>query len=531
METRHQPTDNCQVNLSPRKSIRFDIGSPKTIQSDETKEKCKLREYCPTLPTASELKQYLAIVICGLSLWTTSWFIFGKVVLPGGYIFNMAALVLTGYIFGHTLERYTKVNAVVGMVLVGTLSKIFLPINILGNDSANVLDYHLRRIYPVIILTKGPLTWNWDYIKHNSVKVFTLATLPWIIECLSTAFFTFIFLEFPWYWGLHLGAILASVSPAVVVPTLISFDARGLGTKSNIALLVGNAGGLDTAFTEGMFGVINSAIFYESAPVYRVVKAFLAIFVGIVLGIVWGVLADVLPDHDDVYAATIRSLHIFAGGLLISYACGYFGWGGTSGVAIMVCAAAAATRWARRGWPLNNNPVSEVYKLLWRIFEAMLFTLSGSFFEISDLDAREFGLMVVCIFLALILRLLTAFLIALSNELPVKECIFIAITWIPKAIVEAVLVRVASDSLWREGTTDHDRKIATQHSNMIIIAILLTTTIGSILTTVMGPILLSPYSGVAPEELVSRPRSSSTESTPSKRSQQILDSFQYIDMQ
>lgn len=37
---------------------------------------------------------------------------------------------------------------------------------------------------------------------------------------------------------------------------------------------------------------------------------------------------------------------------------------------------------------------------------------------------------------ALLLRLLAAFLVALANDLSVKESLFIAITWIPKAIVE-----------------------------------------------------------------------------------------------
>lgn len=43
----------------------------------------------------------------------------------------------------------------------------------------------------------------------------------------------------------------------------------------------------------------------------------------------------------------------------------------------MVCAGTAATRWSRRGWSLNTNPVGEVYRVLWLIFEPMLFTLSG----------------------------------------------------------------------------------------------------------------------------------------------------------
>ncbi|CAH2243116.1 jg14412 [Pararge aegeria aegeria] len=433
-----------------------------------------------------------------------------------------------GYIFGHTLERYTTISPVVGMTLIGALCRTLVPVNFLENPTADAIDFHLRRIYPVIILTKGPLTWNWEYIKSNSVKVFSLATLPWIVECLSTAFFTHVLLGFPWYWGLHLGAILASVSPAVVVPTTNALSARGLGLKNQIALLVANAGGLDTAFTEGMFGVINSAVFYQSAPVYRIVKALLAIFVGIGLGVTWGVLADILPDHNDLYAPTIRSLHIFSGGVLIMYAGGYFGWGGVSGVAVMVCAFAAGTRWARRDWPINNNPVAQVFNLLWRIFEPMLFTLSGYFLEVTEITARDFGLILACIFSALLIRMLTAFLVALATDLSIKESIFVAITWIPKAIVEAVLVRVATDSLWAEGSTAQDKWIAKQHSNIIVIAILTTSTLGSVLTTTLGPILLSRDTRISPEEL-NRPQS--PQSSDIVRTNNTLDSFQYIDAQ
>ncbi|XP_050675578.1 sodium/hydrogen exchanger 9B2-like isoform X2 [Leptidea sinapis] len=493
-----------------QKTTQEEVKAPKTLRNAKSCGTQYIKYLRKNIPTVSDFKQYSAVLICGLSLWMTSWFIFEDLVFPGGYIFDMTALVVIGYLFGHMLQKYTSINAVVGMTLVGALARNLVPINFIENPMAYSVDYHLRRIYPVIILTKGPLSWNWEYIKQNSVKVFSLATMPWIIECLSTAFFTFIFLEFPWYWGLHLGAILSSVSPAVVVPTLVELDARGFGTKNKIAHLVGNAGGLDTAFTEGMFGVINSAIFYQSAPEYRIVKALLAIFVGIGLGVVWGFLADILPEHNDIYAPTIRSLHIFSGGILITFAASYFGWGGTSGVSIMVCSAAAATRWSRRGWAINKNPVSEVYKLLWTLFEPMLFTLSGYFLEVKQISAIEFGYILACIFSALLLRLLTAFLIALANELSVKESIFIAITWIPKAIVEAVLVRVATDSLWQEGATDQDRKIAAQHSNIIVISILITSTIGSLLTTLTGPLLLSESKAYRQHKAQERYRNRST---------------------
>lgn len=54
------------------------------------------------------------------------------------------------------------------------------------------------------------------------------------------------------------------------------------------------------------------------------------------------------------------------------------------------------------------------------------------------------------------------------------------------------------DSLW-DDATPKDRRIASQHANIIVIAILTTSTLGCALTRVLGPILLSQESRVAPE--------------------------------
>lgn len=64
--------------------------------------------------------------------------------------------------------------------------------------------------------------------------------------------------------------------------------------------------------------------------------------------------------------------------------------------------------------------------------------------------------------------------------------------------LQAVLVRVAADSLWASGSTNEDKRIARVHSNIIVIAILITSTLGSALTTVLGPVLLSQDSRIAP---------------------------------
>lgn len=80
----------------------------------------------------------------GLTLWGTSWFVFSDAVLPGGFAFNMTVVVISGYVFGHTLERHTTLNPIVGMTAVGALYRNLGPPSFLENPVANSIDFHLR---------------------------------------------------------------------------------------------------------------------------------------------------------------------------------------------------------------------------------------------------------------------------------------------------------------------------------------------------------------------------------------------------
>lgn len=86
----------------------------------------------------------IKLFILGLLLWGSSWFLFEDDVLPGGYLFEMGALVVSGYSFGHTLERFTTLNPVVGMTLVGVTWRYFSSTNFLKNPIADSIDFHLR---------------------------------------------------------------------------------------------------------------------------------------------------------------------------------------------------------------------------------------------------------------------------------------------------------------------------------------------------------------------------------------------------
>ena len=58
-----------------------------------------------------------------------------------------------------------------------------------------------------------------------------MAFSPCLAEALVVAVASHLFLGFPWLWGFMLGFVLAAVSPAVVVPCLLSLQERGFGVK------------------------------------------------------------------------------------------------------------------------------------------------------------------------------------------------------------------------------------------------------------------------------------------------------------
>lgn len=40
--------------------------------------------------------------------------------------------------------------------------------------------------------------------------------------------------------------------------------------------------------------------------------------------------------------------------------------------------------WARQGWKVNKNPVSEMFRILWIFFEPILFAFTGAQVEVSS---------------------------------------------------------------------------------------------------------------------------------------------------
>ncbi|KAF3837588.1 hypothetical protein F7725_005052 [Dissostichus mawsoni] len=117
-----------------------------------------------------------------------------------------------------------------GMLLAGLLLR-----NVPYVTDAVYIDTHwsaaLRNIALAVILTRAGLGLDPSALSRLKAVCVRLAVGPCVVEASVVAVVSHFLLGLPWVWGFILGFVLAAVSPAVVVPSMLLLQKEGLGVE------------------------------------------------------------------------------------------------------------------------------------------------------------------------------------------------------------------------------------------------------------------------------------------------------------
>ena len=118
-------------------------------------------------------------------------------------------------------------------------------------------------VYPAGFLTEIYLGLGLDAkaLKKLSKNVFLLSFLPCLAEAMAVGIVAHLIMGFPWLWGFLLGFVQGAVSPAVLVPCMLSLQEAKLGTNKGIPTLLIAAGSLDDVLAISGYTVLLSVIF------------------------------------------------------------------------------------------------------------------------------------------------------------------------------------------------------------------------------------------------------------------------------
>lgn len=344
------------------------------------------------------------------------------VILLGGWFFSR--------IFG-----MLKLPPILGMVVFGILGSVYLKSSlpqILWDIAPSLKSFAL-----IVILLRAGLGISPKILGKAGKTALKMAFIPCLLEgaalmpALHWAF------GFDWMTSGLTAFMLAAVSPAVIVPSMLDLIEKGYGHKRAVPSIVLGGASLDDVLAITLFSTFLTLSRGQNA---RISHALISLPLSIAGGIILGLLAGFatlwfLNKTHSKLRATERTLILLTLGMLLVET------GEMLHVASLLCVMTLGLVILIRS-ELIAHEMSRKFAKIWIFAEIVLFVLIGLSLDVSVAwNAGLKGLGVILF--GLLFRSLGVVISTARSELSRKERIFCVLAYIPKATVQAALGGVA----------------------------------------------------------------------------------------
>ena len=346
-------------------------------------------------------------------------------------LLSLSLILILGMFMGW-ICRKMKLPALLGMLITGI---------ILGPYGLNLLDgsilgisAELRKIALLIILTRAGLGLDLSGLKKIGRPAVLMCFVPASFELLG------MILLAPKLMGLSvlesavMGAVLAAVSPAVVVPRMVKLMDEGYGVKEGIPQLILAGASVDDVYVIVLFSTFVGMMQGEGASILKFVNIPVSIFFGIAIGLFLGMLLAYFFKKVHI-RDTSKVLIILSISFLLVVIEDKLTTEITFSSLIAVMFIGIGLQKKREA---VAKRLSVKYGKLWVAAEVFLFVLVGATVNIEYLGkigAKAF----IVIIGALIFRMFGVFVCLLGTNLKRKERLFAMMAYTPKATVQAAI--------------------------------------------------------------------------------------------
>jgi len=403
----------------------------------------------------------------------------------------------------HQWKRNIEINQVDDGKEIQSMTSVN-PINCelryIGHDLDPKISTMLRTICLTVILLMAGLEIDPVALWNLSGMVLRATFIPCFVECIVVAVMSNLVLGFPWTVGFMLGFVLAAVSPAVIIPCLVGLSSRGYGVEKGIPTLVIAASSADDVVAISGFGIFLGLTFFKDASMVQLMMhGPLEVLLGVSFGTLWGLMAQWIPNKQHRNVTFFRWVILFCGGLSALFGAHWLKYDGAGGLATIIMAFVAGMQWRKEGWG-DHNPVTKVFTKMWIVLEPLIFGLIGTEIQIDKIDPETLGWGILVLVTALIFRMVgTVFAVSCGN-LNMKEKIFLAFAWMPKATVQAALGPIFLERAKLVEMTEMYH-MGEQILTLAVLSILITAPLGAVTIMGLGPKLLKKQSDTEEDDV------------------------------
>lgn len=346
-------------------------------------------------------------------------------------LLSISLILIVGMSMGWICQKM-KLPSLLGMLVTGIVLGPYM-LNLLDASILGISS-ELRKIALIIILTRAGLGLDLSGLKKIGRPAILMCFVPATFELIG------MLLLAPKLMGLSvmeaavLGAVLAAVSPAVVVPRMVKLMDEGYGVKEGIPQLILAGASVDDVYVIVLFSTFVGMMQGEGASVISFINVPVSILLGIIIGLCIGVLLAKYFEKVHI-RDTSKVLILLSISFLLVVIEDHLTTAITFSALIAIMFIGIGLQKKRE---VVATRLSKKYGKLWVAAEVFLFVLVGATVNIGYLG-KVGAKALLLIVGALLFRMLGVFVCLLGTSLKRGERLFTMMAYTPKATVQAAI--------------------------------------------------------------------------------------------
>ena len=337
-------------------------------------------------------------------------------------LLSISLILIVGMSMAWLCQRL-RLPGLMGMLATGMILGPYA-LDLLDADILGISE-ELRKIALIIILTRAGLGLDLAGLKKTGRPAFLMCFVPASFEVLGVILLGTRFMGMTVLEAAVLGAVLAAVSPAVVVPRVVRLMEEGYGKREGIPQMILAGASVDDVYVIVLFSTFTGMMQGKGVSAVSFINIPVSILLGIILGLAAGSLLALffkqVHIRDTSKVLIILSISLFLVAAEDMLATPMF-----LGIGLQKKRGEAARR------------ISVKYGKLWVAAEIFLFVLVGAAVNTGYL-AQAGGRALLVILGALAFRMAGVAFCLWGTKLGRRERLFVMLAYTPKATVQAAI--------------------------------------------------------------------------------------------
>lgn len=346
-------------------------------------------------------------------------------------LLSIALILMVGMTLGWICKK-CKLPSLLGMLITGIVLGPYV-FNLIDGSILSISS-EIRKIALIIILTRAGLSLDMSGLKKIGRPAIMMCFVPATCELVGMILLAPRLLGLSVLEAAILGAVLAAVSPAVVVPRMVKLMDEGYGTKKGIPQLILAGASVDDVYVIVLFTTFIGMAQGDGVSIIRFINIPVSIAAGVGIGIISGWILAKFFEKAHI-RDTIKILVILSWSFVLVSIEDALETPLTFSALIAIMFIGVALQKYRN---VVSVRLSAKYNKLWVAAEVFLFVLVGATVNINYLGHVGAKALIV-IAGALVLRMLGVFLCLLGTDMNMGERGFSMMAYTPKATVQAAI--------------------------------------------------------------------------------------------